>query len=114
MLQMLAPEGRPALDPRIMIQGFLLNVVAIGLIALVLRAANLPSYGSRVCLASLAGLASAVLIDLGDVAWWQFDPAWQLYRAGYHLTFWMIAAAILGVFVKPPQGPAPAASGQGR
>ncbi len=101
MIHMLAPAGRPALDPRIMVQGFVLNVVALALIALLLRVANLPTYGGRVCLAALAGLSSAVLIDLGDVAWWQFDPAWQLYRAGYHLTFWILAGLILGAFVRP-------------
>ncbi len=47
LVHMISSSGRPVMDPSIMIQGFLLNLVVIVLIGLLLRrvSASLPSLG---------------------------------------------------------------------
>jgi hypothetical protein len=102
MVHMLAVGGRPLADPSIMIGGFMLNVVALVLIALILQrvAAALPGYGERVGFVALIGLTAALLIDGGDIAWWQIPWQWKLYQAGYDFSFWLIAGLILARFVE--------------
>ena len=99
-VHMLAVDGRPAMDSSIMVQGFLLNLVVIVLIGLLLLQVGpaLPSYLDRIKFVTLAGVASAVLIDFGDCAWWQMDWGWMAYRAGYHVTAWVVAGLVLGCF----------------
>jgi hypothetical protein len=72
-------------------------VAAIMLIAfvLMLAAPALPRYRQRAGFVALAGLAAAVLMDGGDVVWWQIDVAWKVYMGAYHLLFWTIAGMIL-------------------
>ncbi|MCA9078346.1 MAG: hypothetical protein KDA93_25180 [Planctomycetaceae bacterium] len=103
MVHMLAPQGRPEVDPSIMIQGFLVNlafIIAVGLLMKhVVKA--LPSFGSRLMMAILAGLACTLLTDIGDIAWWTIDWQWKVYTGLYHFTAWVIVGAILAAFVRP-------------
>lgn len=104
MIHMLAVDGRPAFDPSIMVKGFLVNLVAIVLVALLLKqvASALPTYFDRVKFVALAGLASAILIDIGDVAWWQMDLSWMAYRGAYHASAWVVMGLVLGCFLGKP------------
>ncbi len=97
LVHVLAANGRPLLDPRIMVGGFVLNVAAIVLMTLLLQRAApaLPRYSQRVGFTALAGLTAALLMDGGDVVWWQIDALWKLYMGAYHLLFWTIAGLIL-------------------
>lgn len=103
MVHMTHPAGRPLADPSIMIGGFVLNLVALVLIALILRrvGAAMPGYGERVGFVALIGLTAALLIDGGDAVWWQIPWEWKLYQAGYDFSFWLIAGLILAKFVGP-------------
>ncbi len=102
MVHILAVGGRPLADPSIMIGGFVLNLVALALIALILQrvASAMPNYGQRVGFVALIGLTAALLCDGGDAVWWQIPWSWKLYQAGYDFSFWLIAGLILARFVE--------------
>jgi hypothetical protein len=101
ILQMTSVDGRPAFDPRIMLNGFLVNTIVVCLIAVVLRTAitALPTYGSRVKFAALIGLACAFLADIGEVAWWDVGLAWNVHKAIYTVSAWVVTALVLAKFV---------------
>ena len=96
-------DGGPMVDPAIMIGGFVLNLVAIVLIALLLKlvVSALPTYASRVAFVSLAGIAAAVFIDGGGAVWWRIPWEWKLYQGVYDVAFWIIAGVILAAFIRP-------------
>jgi len=102
-VQMISASGRSMHDPTIMIQGFILNLVVIVLIAMLLRrvCSALPTYLDRVKFVALAGLAAAVLVDLGDAVWWQIAWSWKLYQAFYTLTACVITGLILAKYITP-------------
>ncbi len=106
MVHMLAPKGRPAPgeDLTMMGQGFVLNLVVVILVAVLLRnlSASLPTYTSRVGIVVLAGVIASLLIDGGDIVWWQIPWEWKLYQAGYNISVWIIAGMILAAFVREP------------
>jgi len=106
-VHMISASGRPMFEMSIMIQGFILNLVVIILIAILLRqvASALPTYSQRVRFSALAGLTAAVLIDCGDAVWWQIDWPWMLYNGFYHFTAWLITGLILAKFVDPGTEP---------
>ncbi len=96
-------DGRPRNEPSVMIKGLLLILVGVTLLALLLRKAApaLPTYGSRVRLIALTGLAAAVLIDVGDSVWWYIPIAWKVHQALYDFSAWTVAGLVLARFVKP-------------
>ena len=100
-VHMLRVEGRPAMDPSIMITGFVTNFIVIVMIALLLKrcSAALPTYTDRVKFVAFVGFIAAFFIDGGEIVWWQMPTDWQLYRAGYDFLFWLIAGLILAKFV---------------
>lgn len=107
MVHMIAADGRPMMDPSIMVGGFALNVVVIVLIGALMcqvRAA-LPTYAHRVKFAALAGLTAAMLIDCGDIVWWQIDWSWKLYNAFYHFSAWLIVGLVLAKFMASDSQP---------
>ena len=95
-------EGRPRNEPTVLIKGFVLVLVVVTLIAALLRMAALPSYGRRVGLVVVSGLAAVVMIDLGDVVWWYLPWNWMLMQGLYNLSAWIIAGLILSAFIRPP------------
>ncbi len=102
-VHMLSTSGRPMADPSIMIQGFILNLVVIVLIAALLRRVGsaLPTYLDRVKFVALAGLTAVVLIDFGGAVWWQINWSWQLYQAFYNFSAWLVTGLILAKFIEP-------------
>ena len=109
-VHMISASGRPMVDSSIMIQGFVLNLVVILLIAFLLRqvAPALPTYFDRVKFSALAGLTAAVLIDCGDAVWWQIDWPWMLYTGFYHFSAWTLTGLILAKFIAPAPNHPPA------
>ncbi len=96
-------EGRPAVDPSIMLNGFLLTLVTAFLISLLLKKAlpALASYTERVGFVALAGVTAVVMIDFGDAVWWKIPWGWKLYQSFYDLVAWVIAGLVLGKCVRP-------------
>lgn len=103
MVHMLAVDGMPGMDPKTFVLGFVVNLVVIVLIAVALRKVgpSLPTYFERVSFVTLLGLAAAILIDGGDIAWWHIDWQWKLYQASYDVSFWILTGLVLGWFIKP-------------
>ena len=106
-VHMIAVDGKPMTDPSIMIGGFFLNLVAIVLIALLVKLAApaVPTYAARVGFVALAGLAAAVFSEGNEAVWWQISWEWKLYQAVYSVAFWIIAGVILAAFIQaePPK-----------
>jgi hypothetical protein len=102
-VHMLAVEGRPQVDASIMIGGFVLNLLAIVLIAALLKIAApaLPTYAARVGFVALAGATAALFIEGNEAVWWQITWQWKLYQAVYDVAFWIIAGMILAAFIGP-------------
>jgi hypothetical protein len=102
-VHMLRVEGRPSMEPSIMVAGFVTNLIVIVLIALLLGrcSAALPTYADRVKFVAFVGVIAAFFIDGGEIVWWQMPANWKLYQAGYDFLFWVIAGLILAKFVGP-------------
>jgi hypothetical protein len=100
-VHMLRREGRPMMDPSIMIKGIVLYLFVALLMAWLLRLAApaLPSYGSRVKFMALAALTATMLIDLGDAVWWYIPLAWKLHQAAYNFSAWLVAGLVLARFI---------------
>ncbi len=98
-------EGRPVMQPDTMIQGFLLILVTVVIAALILQLAALPTYGQRLKLAVLVGLAGAVMIDFGQSVWWHISWAWKLQGAIYDFTVWVVIGLVLAKFIRPETEP---------
>lgn len=104
-VHMLSISGSSMADFSLMINGFILNLVVIVLIAVLLRqvCAALPTYIDRVKFVALAGLTAAVFINCGDAVWWQIDWSWKLYQAFYSFSAWLIIGLILAKFIEPEE-----------
>ena len=98
-------EGRPVMQPDTMIQGFLLILVTVVIAALILQLVVLPTYGQRLKLAVLVGLAGAVMIDFGQSVWWHISWAWKLHGAIYDFTVWVVIGLVLAKFIRPSTEP---------
>lgn len=103
MVHMLDTDGRPVFEVSFMVKGIFLNLVVVVLVALLLRSAigGLPTYGSRVKHAALAGLIGAVLIHGGALAWWYMPLGWELVLAAYDFTAVVVIGLVLAKFVEP-------------
>lgn len=98
-VHMLARDGRPRMEPMIMVKGFLLYVVVAALLLLVLRAAGPPAvYADRVKLAVAVAAVAAVMIHIGDTVWWYMPVNWKLHQALYDFLALSIGGAVLGRF----------------
>ncbi len=103
LLHIAALDGLPMIEPSIMGKGLLLNLAMVLILAAILRSALpvLPTYGSKVKLAALIGLAAAVLIDGGQAVWWRVSVSWQMHLFLYDLTAFVVAALVLAPFIRP-------------
>ena len=82
-----------------MIRGFVLYLAVAAILAALVR--RLPSADTleNVKRGALAGLVSAVMIDIGDSVWWYLGFEWKLVTELYHFTSWTLMAVILGKYV---------------
>lgn len=101
-VHMLRREGRPMMDPTILVWGFVLYLAVALVLGLLLRAAApaLPTYGARVKAAALAALAAALMIDLGEAVWWYIPLSWKLHQAVFDFSALLIAGLVLARFVR--------------
>ena len=97
MIHLTAREGRPLMDPRIMIGGVVLTLAFVSLLAAILAktAVLTPTFGGKLALVALIGLSATVLADAGEVVWWQTDLHWKLYQGGYNFSTWLVAGVVL-------------------
>ena len=99
-VHVMVPQGGTMSQNVMMIQGFILNVVfsliVFGLLQFIYPA--IPTLVTQFKFFAFVGLASALLIDGGDIIWWMQSPAWNLYRGFYHLSSWVIVGLVLCKF----------------
>lgn len=76
----------------------------MALLALLLQLAApaLPTYGSRVLLAVVAGLIVASNSDLGATVWWHHSAAFAATSALYNVISFSLAGLVLAKFVHRP------------
>ncbi len=96
-------EGKPMMSAMQMAAGLLHSigialVVGIGLFALGNCA---TTYGDRVRLVAIVGLASAFMAPIANIIWWYYPASWQLWNSLYQAVAWLIMALILAHFVRP-------------
>lgn len=103
MVHVLTTHGRPSFDKSVMINGFVLNLAFIVLIAVWMQRYSqfFPAYRDRFGFVAWAGVIAAVLIDGGSIAWWRIDIPWKLYQGLYDASVWIIVGAILAASIKP-------------
>lgn len=100
-VHILSREGRPQHAVSVLVWGFLLDLVVVTLLALMVKGAALSTYGARVALVALAGLAGVVLIDLGEIVFWHIPWPWMAVHAVYDFLAFVVAGLILARFVRP-------------
>lgn len=81
--------------------GFLHYLVTALLLGLLLRTAALPSYGARVVLCAIAGLAGAFFSSLTTPIWYMYPTAPYLVDFAYVCLSFVVAGLVLARFVKP-------------
>lgn len=110
-------EGVEPMSPGVLGTGFVHGWITTALLALVLHVAALPRFGQRVTVVTLAGIACANYMNLGDGIYW-FQPwPWLILNASYNATAMLLVGLVLGALVKPvrtsPSGAAPAPTATG-
>ena len=98
---MFHPEGAQAMDPKVMLAGFVHMWASIFLMALLLRwlARFLSSYAQRLGLVVWIGAIEAVFSNLGRPIWY-FQPwDYHLFQAAYTLSSWVLVGAVLAWFL---------------
>ena len=80
-----------------MIQGFLLNLALVTLLAVMFRVAGAKEFRD---FARLSVAVAVVMIDFGHIAWWGEAANWVIWQAVYDFTGLLIAGHLLGVFMK--------------
>ena len=93
---------REPFEIKTLVYGLLLNIVfAAGLAMLMYRVRSTArTYSGRLGVPFWSGLIAVVLIDGGDVVWWNLSYNWQLYVALYNFSAFLIAGAVLALFIK--------------
>ena len=96
-------EGRPAMEPRILIVGFLHGFAVVLMIAMLMTIAlpALSSYGSRARFATIFGIASALFVHGGSVIWMREGRPWHMVNAIYEVSACVIIVLVLAVVIKP-------------
>ena len=93
-------EGRPQVDPAIMVFGFLVNLVVCALLAALFRVTRAAEFRDFAITSVTAAAVAVVIIDLGDAAWWQTPLDWKLMQASYNFTALLIAGLVMGALLK--------------
>jgi hypothetical protein len=100
-------EGVEPMSPGVLGTGFVHGWITTALLALLLNVAALPRFGQRVTVVTLAGIACANYMNLGDGIYW-FQPwPWLILNASYNAAAMLMAGLVLGALVKPVRAPQP-------
>jgi hypothetical protein len=93
-------DGGPVMDPSVMVGGLVLNLVFVALLAALFNAAGAREFRDFARLSLVSGAVAVVLIDGGDIIWWQETISWNVWQAVYNFTAFLVAGHLLGVFMK--------------
>ena len=93
-------EGHPAMNPAVLIKGYLhYFVVALLLMMLLEKSAKaFTSYSCRVKSCTMVGVIAAVFLALGDTIWWYHPLGWHLMSALYYVLAFVLAGLVLAKF----------------
>jgi len=97
-------EGLNPMSGGVFGAGFVHMLVSVLVMAFALNLA-LPatsSYGARVKLVIVAGLAGAIYSNLGKPIWWHHVWDYHLLEFVYDFTSWVLAGLVLARFVRNP------------
>ena len=83
-----------------MIQGFLLNLVLVTLLAVMFTVAGAKTFRDFARLSVAVAAVAVVMIDFGHIVWWGETASWVIWQAVYDFTGLLIAGHLLGVFMK--------------
>lgn len=83
-----------------MIQGFLLDLVLVTLLAVMFRVAGAKQFKDFARLSLAAGAVAVVMIDFGHIVWWGEAASWVIWQAIYDFSGLLLAGHLLGVFMK--------------
>jgi hypothetical protein len=83
-----------------MIQGFLLNLVLVTLLAVMFTVAGAKTFRDFARLSVAVAAVAVVMIDFGHIVWWGEAASWVIWQAVYDFTGLLIAGHLLGVFMK--------------
>lgn len=99
-------EPRPAMDPAVMIGGFVqMFVLAVLLTALLCGLTKaFERWTGRVKFCAMLGLLVAAG-DLGAAIWWHHAWSWTIAAAVYDLVLYTLAGLVLAQFVTPKPEP---------
>ena len=95
-------EGADPMGGGVFAAGFLHMFVSVLVMAIALNLVRpaTSSYGARVKLVLVAGLAGAIYSNLGKPIWWH--QSWEYHLLGfvYDFTSWVLAGLVLARFVR--------------
>ncbi len=97
-------DGMIGMNWMSMVYSFLHNLVSVIFLALLMLKVrgSLPTYGSKVLFAGLAGLGMAFFSNLTNAIWFFFPLGYALTGMLYDVTIWIVAGLVLGKFIKEP------------
>jgi hypothetical protein len=95
-------DGVRMMSPFTFVYGYLQLFVVCFLAAMLLytTASALPSYGSRVAVVLLLGLAGTLFIELSQPIWWHQPWRFHLLNTLYAVVAWLLAGCVLGMLIK--------------
>ena len=98
-------EGSAAMSPGTFGLGLLHEFIFALLIGLALRMTwhGMTSYGERVWLVILVGIAAALWSEFGAPIWWLHPWGFHVLNAVYAVVSWAIAGLIMARFAAPRQ-----------
>jgi len=93
-------DGRPMVDPTIMIGGMLLTVLIVSFMALFFKVTGASEFRDFARQSVIVGVLMVIAFDGGDLVWWQIPLEWKLAQAIYNFTLIILAGHLLGIFMK--------------
>ena len=93
-------EGTEPVSGSTFLAGFVHMLVSCAIMAWLLGLAAPPTYGGRLTLAVVAGLAGSVFSNLGKPVWWIQPWDFHVLNFAYDVTSWALAALVLAHFVR--------------
>ena len=96
-------RGGEPMSAGVFIFGFLHELIAVFLIALLLSLAlpGLPTYGRRLGFVALAGLASSIYVNGANPIWWHHPWPFYLVNGVYDFVAWSATGLVLAGMIKP-------------
>lgn len=72
----------------------------VSLMAVMFRVAGAREFRDFARLSLVAGALAVVVIDGGDLIWWQAPIEWKVWQIIYDFTVFLLAGHLLGIFMK--------------